>query len=82
MPCELPTPGRGIQHLTQQVQGDFDSLREFSQKQESAITQLPQEVKAKSSQHTTHNSNMVAKIKDNQQQLLKCISNYKQQVAV
>lgn len=65
LPCELPTPGRGIQQLTQQVKGDLDSLKESSQKQESAIIQL-EEVKDKSSQHTTHISNMVTKMEDNQ----------------
>lgn len=80
LPCELPTPGRGIQQLTQQVKGDLDSLKESSQKQESAIIQLTREVKDKSSQYATHISNMVVKMEDNQQKLLKCISDNKQHV--
>lgn len=44
-PCELQTPGRGIQQLTKQVQGNLDTLKTFVQRQENAVTQLAQEIK-------------------------------------
>jgi len=41
LPFQLPTPGRAIQHLTLQVKGDLDSLKESSQKQESNYSTFP-----------------------------------------
>ncbi len=45
LPRELQTPGKGIQQLMKQVQGDLDTLKQFIQGQETTVSELTQEVK-------------------------------------
>lgn len=80
LPRELQTPGRGIQLLTRQVQENLGTLKRFIKQQENAVPELNQEVKAQFVKHLTHFSTTVVKMVDNQQQLLKCITDNQQKM--
>lgn len=78
LPRELQTPGKGIQQLIKQIQGDLDMLKKCIQRQETTVSKLTQEVKDKFVQHSTQMSTAVAKMEDNQKQLFKCIADNQQ----
>ncbi len=78
LPRELQTPGKGIQQLMKQVQGDLDTLKQFIQGQETTVSELTQEVKDNFVHHSTQMSTVVATMEDNQRQLFKCIADNQQ----
>ncbi len=80
LPRELQTPGKGIQQLMKQVQGDLDTLKQFIQGQETTVSELTQEVKDNFVHHSTQMSTVVATMEDNQRQLFKCIADNQQKM--
>ncbi len=80
LPRELQTPGKGIQQLMKQVQGDLDTLKQFIQRQETTVSELTQEVKHNFVHHSTQMSTVVATMEDNQRQLFKCIADNQQKM--
>lgn len=79
LPGVLPTPGREMQHFTSRVQGNWDTLLDFIKKQEKAVSELTQGLKATSSQHCDQITNLATKMKDNQQQVLTLVASNKKQ---
>ncbi|XP_056336516.1 uncharacterized protein LOC130247295 [Danio aesculapii] len=79
LPHALPTPARKMQHLTSQVQGNWETLMNTTEKQEEAIRKLTHELKTASTHHTDQAANMATKIQENQQQVLTLLSTNKTQ---
>ncbi len=70
LPGHLPTPGKGIPHLTAQVQNNWDNLFDFMKHQEKAVNELTQEQKTATSHHGKQLGDLTAKMEANQQQIL------------
>ncbi len=74
LPRELQTPGKWIQQLIKQIQGDLDTVKQFFQRQETTVSEFTQEVKETFVHHSTQMSTAIATMEDNQKQLFKCIA--------
>ncbi|RXN12176.1 Transposon Ty3-I Gag-Pol poly [Labeo rohita] len=81
LPGILPTPGRGIQQFNANVQGNWDNLMEFMKRQEKAVNELTQVLKASSSHHENQISDLAAKVESNNQQVVTLMTAAKQQEA-
>lgn len=70
LPGYLPTPGKDIQHLTTQVQGNWDNLFDFMKQQEKAVSELTQQQKTATSHSDRQLGDLTAKMEANQQKIL------------
>lgn len=69
LPGFLQTPGRGIYHLSEQVQGNWDILLNCLKQQDKSFKVLTKELATTTSQHDAKIETLTAKIKSKHQQL-------------
>lgn len=79
LPNVLPTPGREIQQVTAQVQGNWDILFDFMKRQEKNVNDLTQEMKVTSSHRKSQLADLTAKMEDNKSQVFTLLTTTKQQ---
>lgn len=79
LPGTIPTPARGIGHLTAQVQGNWDKLYDLMGRQETAVTALTSELKITSAQHEKQLKSLSEKVDHHTQQISTILVTTKQQ---